>query len=66
MYLFFYFSYIFDYIFAYYCLDCFVLITRFLADVRVDGRFIDFELRGLFFLYRLSFSYSFIDVISAN
>ena len=54
MYLFFYLSYIFDYIFAYYCLNYFVLMTRFLADIRVDEGFVDFEFRGLFFLIPLS------------
>ena len=37
MYLFFHLSHVFDHIFAYYCLGCLVLMTRFLADVRVDG-----------------------------
>ena len=55
MYLFFYLLYIFDHIFTYYCFGCLVLMTRFLADVRVNKGFVDFELRGLFFLYRLGF-----------
>ena len=49
MHLFFYLSYMLDYIFAYCYLNYFVLITRFLANIRVDGGFIDFNFRGLFF-----------------
>ena len=65
IYLFFYLSYIFDYIFTYYYLNYLVLMTRFLANIRVNKRFVDFKLRRLFFLYRLGFPYSFIDSISA-
>ena len=66
MYLFFYLSYIFDYIFVYYYFNYFVLITRFLADIRVNRGFVNFEFRGLFFLYRLSFLYFFVDAIPAD
>ena len=41
-------------------------MTRFLANIRVDGEFVNFKLRGLFFLYRLGFPYSFIDTIPAD
>ena len=50
MYLFFYLSYILDYIFVYYCFNCLVLITRFLANIRVDGGFVNFKFRRLFFI----------------
>ena len=66
MYLFFHLSYIFDYIFAYYCFNYLVLMTRFLTNIRVNRRFVDFKFRKLFFLYRLGFFYSFIDAIFAD
>ena len=66
MYLFFHLSHIFDYIFAYYCLDCLVLMTRFMANIRVNGGFVDFKFRKLFFFYRLGFPYFFIDAIPVD
>ena len=61
MYLFFYLSYVLDYIFIYYCLNYLVLITRFLANIRVDKGFVDFEFRRLFFLISLSMLFSLIN-----